>query len=64
MSNQPEDELPTQAAMEQGQAALVDMAKIYAAYFKELREGGFSRREAFEMTVALQVAQLSGRPPQ
>ena len=58
------DELPNQAAMEQGQAALVDMAKIYARYFIELRSGGFSRREAFEMTMALQVAQLSGRPPQ
>ena len=56
-----DNDLPNQAALEQGQAALLDLAKVYASYFKELRDGGLSRREAFEMTFALQAIQLSKR---
>ena len=44
-----EESLGMQAAMEQGEEGLLQMAKIMGTYFKELRKQGFSRYEAFQM---------------
>lgn len=48
-------------AFEQGHAAMMNMAKLIADYFKELMKNGFSRKEAMDLVIEYQMIILKGQ---
>lgn len=56
-----DDDLARIARQDQGLAAWKELGTSTATYFKELRDSGFSRSEALELTKALVQGMVANR---
>lgn len=62
MPEERNDPLHTQQIFEQGEAAVINMAKLLGSYYKTLLEEGFTQDQALDLVLAYQTIMLGMRP--